>query len=154
MKLKQWMRNESRSDIKVMLLDGGVSTHLEENICTQLGFNPPFSIRSLWSSSLLLTKEGRQAIQKCHEDFLFAGSNIITSVTYQLHYGCIGNEAVMDTGKSRPILIEDVDNFLRLGVTLAKEAIKKCDREDTAFVAASIGCYGASLADGSEYRGV
>ena len=135
---------------QVLLLDGGISTHLESKL------SDPFAHRELWSSSLLLTPAGRDAIVKAHRDFLSAGADIISTVTYQAHYTPLpGKEC--DT--SRLILDgAEVDNMLKDGVRLAKEAIKQHQEQNrtskkTAYVAASIGSLGGSLADGSEYTG-
>ena len=65
-------------------MDGGVSTHLESIIAPET-----FSHRALWSSSLLLTEEGKASIVQGHRDWLDSGSNILTTVTYQCHYGLI-----------------------------------------------------------------
>jgi homocysteine S-methyltransferase len=148
-----------------LLLDGGVSTHLEEYVRRELGMDPPFSNRSLWSSSLLLTTQGRAAIQACHEAFLHAGSDIISTVTYQCHYRCMGESVMVEnedgTMTKRSLTEGDMDQMIRDGVRLAKAAViankstssNKQETQKTAFVAASIGCYGGALADGSEYRG-
>lgn len=142
---------------QVLLLDGGVSTHLESNLLDpNHPQRPPFSHRELWSSSLLLTLAGRDAILKAHRDFLSAGADIISTVTYQAHYMPLpGKED--DTGRLK-LDDAEVDNMLKDGVRLAKEAIKQYQEENgtskqAAYVAASIGSLGGSLADGSEYTG-
>ncbi|KAJ3068697.1 hypothetical protein HDU99_003129, partial [Rhizoclosmatium hyalinum] len=50
----------------VQLLDGGLSTHLE-TLGATFGEDP------LWSARLLLSEEGRQLIQKAHEEYIEAG---------------------------------------------------------------------------------
>uniref|UniRef100_A0A7S0BL52 Hcy-binding domain-containing protein n=1 Tax=Rhodosorus marinus TaxID=101924 RepID=A0A7S0BL52_9RHOD len=47
------------------------------------------------------------------------------------------------------------EQYIRIGVRLAKQAVREYSRRSgrEAFVAASLGSYGATLADGSEYRG-
>lgn len=131
----------------ILLLDGGVSTYLESE-----GF--VFSHRSLWSSSLLLTNHS--AIRQCHEAFYRAGSDIVSSVTYQCHYKCCEEQNEEETTTQDCILTKhDVDQMLRDGIRLARQARynvqQECHRD--LFIAASIGCYGSALADGSEYRG-
>lgn len=135
---------------QVFLLDGGISTHLESKL------SDPFAHRELWSSSLLLTPAGRDAILKAHRDFLSAGADIISTVTYQAHYMPLPGKET-DTSRLR---LEDskVDNMLIDGIRLAKEAIKQHQERNGAskqgtYVAASIGSLGGSLADGSEYTG-
>jgi len=149
---------------RIILLDGGISTHLESKLLqstkaksnTEINadaISPVFSHRELWSSSLLLTPDGQDAIISCHDDFFEAGSDVASTVTYQCHYGaCEFSD-------------EKVDRMLRDGVKLAKASVEKFstkhERDEEKiirkcsdrFVAASIGCYGASLADGSEYDG-
>jgi S-methylmethionine-dependent homocysteine/selenocysteine methylase len=94
---------------RILLLDGGVSTHLEEkirqcrccNATTTTATNNDdnddnnikeevgdvFRYRELWSSSLLLTEQGRQQIYEGHADWLQqAQVDILTTVTYQCHY--------------------------------------------------------------------
>mmetsp|Transcript_6508 Transcript_6508/g.9513 ORF Transcript_6508/g.9513 Transcript_6508/m.9513 type:complete len:420 (+) Transcript_6508:31-1290(+) len=166
-----------------LLLDGGVSTYILETLLPQHNNNaqaaansddsaykdrPPTSMisynRALWSSSLLMSEEGCKLIKRAHLDFLNAGSDIISTVTYQCHY---------DKTVLASLNIDDVkmDELLRVGVRLAREALQEfqgrsVDRKDNNnvcnatsaparqyFVVASIGCYGASLADGSEYTG-
>ena len=65
-----------------------------------------------------------------------AGADIMSSVTYQCHYDC----TLLDIDpKKMTKMIQD-------GIRLAKTQHNK-------YVAASSGCYGAALADGSEYTG-
>jgi len=155
--LNKWLQdsavlNHSNSvDPSILLLDGGVSTYLE-NLSSK-----GLSHRSLWSSSLLLTDDGQDAIRDCHEAFYRVGSDIVSSVTYQCHYLCCGeakNPEETDKAPQEVITVEDIDQMLRDGIRLAREAACKLRKENTPlFVAASIGCYGGALADGSEYRG-
>lgn len=142
MDLKLWLlsSNDGSSAPSILLTDGGVSTHLEGLL---KGQNSGFEHRSLWSSSLLLTEAGRQAIVAGHTNWLEAGSDILTTVTYQCHYGVRGQDLVVSA--------EKMDQLLPWGVELGRAAIHKQSRP--AFVVASCGCYGAALADGSEYTG-
>jgi homocysteine S-methyltransferase len=161
--LEKWFDSSS-----LLLLDGGVSTYLEKSVSG-------FSHRSLWSSSLLLpnndnssstTNAGHEAIRSCHESFYRAGSDIVSTVTYQCHYKCCGELLLQQSNKKtvgdsdderRAITENDVDQMLRDGIRLAREA--RCNvlgdavASQDLFIAASIGCYGAALANGSEYRG-
>ena len=137
MSLKQWMVSSS-SPPSVLLMDGGVSTHLESLLQAK---NQKFAHRSMWSSSLLLMEEGREIILQGHKDWLEAGSDILTTLTYQCHYGVVGQEMVVSQSQ--------MTQLLKWGVQLARTAID----EEQKFVVASSGCYGAALADGSEYTG-
>jgi len=136
----------------VLLLDGGVSTHLES-----MQRSHSFPDRNLWSSSLLTTESGQSDIQKAHEDFYASGSNIVTTVTYQLSYHAAENFGYEEN---------DIDEMLKKAVDLANQARlsgrssqhqllqpQLQNSNQSRFVMASAGCYGAVLADGSEYTG-
>ena len=113
-------------------LDGGLSTALENNgnkLTT-----------SLWTGELILTKPSE--ITKAHLDFISAGSEIIITSSYQLSYlGC----------SKRGWSESKTDQALRGSTQLAKDAVTASGR--VVKVAASVGPYGAALADGSEYKG-
>jgi S-methylmethionine-dependent homocysteine/selenocysteine methylase len=137
----------------ILLMDGGVSTHLEQ-LLEQL--NRKFPIRELWSSSLLLSQEGRDTILQGHKNWLCAGSDILTTVTYQCHYGVKGVESVVDD--------DQMTKLIEWGVQLGKQAVEEernnnksqqqqQQQQQALFVVGSSGCYGAALADGSEYTG-
>jgi len=112
--------------IAVSLLDGGLSTALEE-----LGANLN---TSLWSGELLRTN--RNLVRKAHQSFVDAGAGVLISSSYQISYpGCAAR------GWSK----EEASDALTASTELA--------RFDGVKVAASVGPYGAFLADGSEYRG-
>jgi homocysteine S-methyltransferase len=125
----------------VLVLDGGLATELEIR-----GHNLN---DKLWSARLLI--DDPDSIRRLHLDYLEAGADCIISASYQ---GTI--RGFMQRGLSR----EEAENLLRSSVTLALEA-----REDfwgraenqigrlKPIVAASVGPYGAYLADGSEYTG-
>lgn len=142
--LWSWFHSSSSAFLpEVLLMDGGVSTHLEKIIAPET-----FSHRDLWSSSLLLTEEGRASVIEGHRDWLDSGSDILTTVTYQCHYGvfkdttskalignCIGNTtdvigtagatSIIDHIDSiREVLPEDKIREMMLdGILLAKGAI-------------------------------
>ena len=113
-------------------LDGGLSTALENNgnkLTT-----------SLWTGELILTKPSE--ITKAHLDFIDAGSEIIITSSYQISYlGC----------SKRGWSESKTDQALRGSTQLAKDAVTASGR--VVKVAASVGPYGAALADGSEYKG-
>lgn len=164
--LSEWFRSSSSSPSlspSILLMDGGVSTHLEGLIAPA-----KFSHRALWSSSLLLTPNGRETIVQGHKDWLSAGVNIITTVTYQCHYGVAGGFS--GGGADAQEVYEREENMtelIRTGVALAQRALQEDVNDATAtvlrrsstnafptFVVASTGPYGAAMADGSEYTGV
>ena len=117
---------------KVIKLDGGLSTALENNgnkLTT-----------SLWTGELIRSNPAQ--ITKAHLDFIYAGAQIIITSSYQLSYsGC------KDRGWSEG----ETDQALIASTQLAKNAVTKSGKDVK--VAASVGPYGASLADGSEYKG-
>ncbi len=117
---------------KVIKLDGGLSTALENNgnkLTT-----------SLWSGELIRSNPAQ--ITKAHLDFINAGAQIIITSSYQLSYlGCA----------SRGWSDAETDQALISSTQLAKDAITQSGK--SVKVAASVGPYGASLADGSEYKG-
>ena len=124
-----------------LILDGGLATELEAR-----GYNLS---DSLWSARLLA--DAPQAIKEVHLDYLEAGADCIISASYQatiqgfLSKGFTENESV---------------TLLQRSVLLAQEARDEFwsnpanhERRLRPLVAASVGPYGAYLADGSEYRG-
>lgn len=120
------------------ILDGALATELEAR-----GANLN---HSLWSAKLL--KENPQLIQQVHYDYLMAGANIITTASYQASF-----DGFAKNGYSK----EEAISLMRLSVQLALQAkeqfLKNYPQQKPPLIAASIGPYGASLADGSEYRG-
>jgi homocysteine S-methyltransferase len=84
---------------------------------------------ALWSARLL--RDDPSAIVDVHRAFIAAGAEVVTSGSYQASFDALGN---------------DTDELLRRSVALARAAGPR-------WVAASVGPYGAALADGSEYRG-
>jgi homocysteine S-methyltransferase len=125
-----------------ILLDGGLATQLEAQ-------GNDLSDR-LWSARLLL--EAPEEIVAVHLAYFRAGSRVATTASYQ---------ATFEGFAARGIGHDVAEGLLRRSVSLAVEARDVAAGEDAAarrapvdrFVAASIGPYGAMLADGSEYRG-
>jgi len=116
----------------VTKIDGGLSTALENNgnkLTT-----------SLWTGELIKTASSE--ITKAHLDFINAGSQVIISSSYQLSYLGCGNRGWSES---------ETDEALRASTQLAKDAVNQSGKDVK--VAASVGPYGAALADGSEYKG-
>jgi len=122
----------------VLLLDGGLATELE-SMGHELN-------DKLWSARLLL--EQPDVIIEAHLHYLRAGAQCIISASYQASL-----PGLMAYGLNR----DEAENTLRLSVDLARSAVSQyCDESPGGtrpLVAASIGPYGAYLADGAEYRG-
>jgi homocysteine S-methyltransferase len=125
----------------VLLLDGGLATALEARGCDL--------VDELWSAKVLL--EAPELIREVHLDYLQAGADCITTASYQATLPGFRNRG-LDDGAGR--------DLLRLSLRLALEARERFWGEVSnqkgrlePLVAASIGPYGAFLADGSEYTG-
>lgn len=97
------------------------------------------------------------AIKAVHKQYFEAGADIATTATYQATM-----EGYMQK-ENAGITRTEADDLIRKGVALAIEArdqfwadeVKKKGgrKRQRPLVAASVGCYGAAQADGSEYRG-
>jgi len=117
----------------VAILDGGLATTLQARGADLSG--------GLWSARLL--RERPDLVRDVHADFLRAGADVVITASYQASFA--GFQSV-------GIGPDETADLLRRSVRLAREAAELAGRPD-AIVAASIGPYGAYLADGSEYRG-
>jgi homocysteine S-methyltransferase len=116
-----------------VLLDGGLATELEAR-----GHDLS---DSLWSARLLA--DAPQDIVDVHAAYFRAGATIATTASYQASF-----EGFAARGFDR----RETAGLLRRSVALARAARDDAG-VDGLLVAASIGPYGAALADGSEYRG-
>lgn len=122
-----------RSLSRPLILDGGLATQLEAS-----GHRLD---DHLWSGSLLLRNPG--AIVSAHTAFIEAGAECVISASYQASRG--GFEALGLDHKA-------ADAMIASSVDLARQAIDQTSNE-RCLVAASVGPYGATLHDGSEYTG-
>ena len=113
----------------LLLIDGGLSTALEERGHTVGGV--------LWTGELLLADP--DAVVTAHQNFVDAGADIIITGSYQLSF---------DGGRRAGWTDEETTRALRNSTIAARMAAN-----EGTLVAASIGPFGASLADGSEFRG-
>lgn len=116
-----------------VLLDGGLATELEAR-----GHDLS---DSLWSARLLA--DAPQDIVAVHAAYFRAGAAIATTASYQASFEGFGARG-FDRGETA--------GLLRRSVALARAA-RDGTGVDGLLVAASVGPYGAALADGSEYRG-
>jgi homocysteine S-methyltransferase len=122
-----------------VILDGAMATELEARGCD---LND-----SLWSAKVLL--ETPQLIREVHTDYFAAGADCAITASYQ---------ATFQGFAQRGLNMEESADLMRLSVRLACEArdafwVGTPSGRVKPFVAASVGPYGAFLADGSEYRG-
>ncbi len=126
----------------VVVLDGGLATELERR-------GNDLSHR-LWSARLLL--EAPDEIVEAHLAYYRAGARVATTASYQ---------ASFEGFAERGIDHAEAAALMRRSVDLAAEARRRYRAESEAdgrdpgplLVAASVGPYGAVLADGSEYTG-
>jgi homocysteine S-methyltransferase len=116
----------------VVVLDGGMSTALElagHDLSDEL-----------WSARLLLTDP--DAVRAAHLAFYRAGAEVAITSSYQVSFEGFAR---------RGLSAADTTRLLGTSVALARSAASEVDGRR--WVAASVGPYGAMLADGSEYRG-
>lgn len=135
------------------VIDGGLATELERH---GANLNDP-----LWSAKCII--HSPQLIRRVHLDYLEAGADIIITASYQATIqgfeakGMSKKESEALLKKSVEIALEARDIYYGSG---SQEACS-CEgignggapRTRTILVAASVGSYGAYLADGSEYSG-
>ncbi|WP_112182453.1 homocysteine S-methyltransferase [Paraliobacillus zengyii] len=128
-------------DHEIMILDGALATELEIRGCN---LDDP-----LWSARVLL--ENPELIYQVHLDYFHAGADCAITASYQ---------ATVDAFVKRGIDEYDALELIKKTVYLARRARDNFWREEGAqkkrpkpLVAASVGPYGAFLADGSEYVG-
>lgn len=124
-----------------LVIDGALATELERR-----GFDLK---DDLWSAKILL--EQPEAIEQLHYDYFQAGADCAITASYQatlagfMKRGLNEQAALALIQRSVKLAIEARDNFWA-------EERNRAGRAKP-FVAASVGPYGAYLADGSEYRG-
>jgi homocysteine S-methyltransferase len=113
--------------MRVTVLDGGLATELEAQGADLTG--------ELWSARVLADEPDR--VVAVHAAFVAAGADVAITSSYQASFEGYAR-AGLDTTRAADLLRRSVD--------LARQA-------GAPQVAASIGPYGATLADGSEYTG-
>jgi homocysteine S-methyltransferase len=124
-----------------VLLDGALATELESR---GADLNDP-----LWSARVLV--DAPELIREVHATYFESGADCATTASYQ---------ASFDGFARRGFSFDEAAALMRRSVTLALEArdafwanLERRTRRVKPFVAASVGPYGAFLADGSEYSG-
>ncbi len=125
----------------LMILDGALATELERRGADLHDV--------LWSAKVLM--EQPNLIGAVHRDYFEAGADVAISASYQANFEAFARRGIGTTRAAQ---------FLRDSIALAAQA-----RDDfwavpanrigrsLPLIAASIGPYGAMLADGSEYHG-
>ena len=118
-----------------VVLDGGLSTALEQRGADLSG--------ALWTARLL--GEEPERIADVHRAYFLAGAQVATTASYQASV-----EGMVAAGCDEV----EARRLITLSVTLAKDVRDElADTHSGLLVAASVGPYGAFLADGSEYTG-
>lgn len=124
-----------------LVIDGALATELEHR-----GFDLK---DDLWSAKILL--EQPEAIKQLHYDYFKAGADCAITASYQATI-----EGFMKRGLNEKGAIDLIKKSVRLAIEARDEfwaeEVNRSGRLKP-FVAASVGPYGAYLADGSEYRG-
>ncbi|MEZ0066484.1 homocysteine S-methyltransferase [Streptacidiphilus sp. MAP12-20] len=115
----------------VVVLDGGMSNELVAD-----GHDLS---DALWSARLL--RDAPEAIAAVHRRYFAAGAQVAITASYQASFEGFARAGIGHA---------EAEALLRRSVALAREA---ADDLPGRWVAASVGPYGAVLADGSEYRG-
>ena len=129
------------SEHGLMILDGALATELEARGCD---LRDP-----LWSAKVLIEAPG--LIRQVHADYFAAGADCAISASYQATFAGFAQ---------RGLGADAAAELMRRSVQLAADArdafwataANRAGRPRP-IVAASVGPYGAFLADGSEYRG-
>jgi homocysteine S-methyltransferase len=115
-----------------VVLDGGLATLLEAR-----GHDLS---SDLWSAQLL--RDAPEVVAAAHAEFFAAGAEVATSASYQASFAGFAAHGIDRS---------EAGDLMRLSVGLARRA--RDEYRPDGWVAASVGPYGATLADGSEYRG-
>lgn len=125
----------------LIVLDGAMATELERKGCD---LND-----SLWSAKILM--EQPELIKQVHADYFAAGADCAITASYQ---------STFEGFAARGLSEAEACRLIQKSVSIAAEArdefwAQKENRlnRPKPIVAASVGPYGAYLADGSEYRG-
>jgi homocysteine S-methyltransferase len=129
---------------QLIVLDGAMATELERH---GHDLND-----SLWSAKILY--EHPDSIKRVHRDYFEAGADCAITASYQatvegyVQRGLSENEALKLIQSSVQIAVQARDEFWADVTATASQQTRP-----KPLVAASVGPYGAFLADGSEYRG-
>ena len=127
--------------VPVLILDGALATELERR---GRDLRDP-----LWSAKALY--EAPDLIRQIHLDYFRAGADVAITASYQATV-----EGFMRRGLTREESLDLLGRSVRLALEAREEFWRAPDHRIgriRPLVAASVGPYGAFLADGSEYRG-
>ena len=119
-----------------LLLDGGLGSELARNGCEVHD--------SLWSGRVLL--DHPEQIARVHHSYLEVGAQCLITASYQVSFSGFEHAGISPA---------DTEAALRRSVSVAQQArvdFRSSSKHDS-LIAASIGPFGAALADGSEFHG-
>ena len=124
-----------------LVIDGALATELERRGCDIHD--------ELWSAKILL--EQPEQVKQVHYDYFAVGADCAITASYQATV-----EGLMKRGLNEAEALALIQKSVRLAVEARDEFWadeSHRSKRMKPFVAASVGPYGAYLADGSEYRG-
>lgn len=124
-----------------VILDGALATELERR---GADLDDP-----LWSAKILLNAP--QMIKQVHLDYFAAGADCATTASYQATV-----QGLTRRGLNRAQALRVIQESVQIAINAREQFwADPTNRKHRArpFIAASVGPYGAFLADGSEYRG-
>jgi homocysteine S-methyltransferase len=127
-------------------VDPGALTVLDGGLSTALAARGHDLDHPLWTARLLL--DDPDALVAAHLDFLRAGASVVTTSSYQASRAGLASFGLAAAGAA--------DRALAATTALARRAVARHALDapgPTPLVAASVGPFGAVLADGSEYTG-
>jgi homocysteine S-methyltransferase len=124
-----------------LVLDGGLATELEG-----AGFDLD---HPLWSARIL--RDAPQAVAAVHTSYLEAGADCITTASYQATVPGLVREGLTET-EARALILRSVELARDARDAFWADDRRRAGRQRP-LVAASIGPYGAFLANGAEYTG-
>ena len=120
-----------------LVLDGGLSN--------QLGAAGHDLSDELWSARLLADRP--EAIAEAHLAYYEAGADVAITASYQATFEGFAKRGIKHD-RAAQLMAESVELAIDAAVDAGGRGIER-----PLYVAASVGPYGAMLADGSEYRG-
>lgn len=126
---------------RAVILDGALATELERR---GANLNDP-----LWSAKILI--EQPELIRAVHADYYAAGADVATTASYQATFEGFAKRG-FDHAAAAALMKKSVELAREARDAFWAEPDNRIGRSRP-LVAASVGPYGAMLADGSEYRG-
>lgn len=134
--------NAALQEKDYLILDGGLATTLE--------LDGHVLDREMWSA--YTAAQSPLSVVSVHERFYAAGSDIVTTSSYQMSYEGFAKKGLCHNPAD---LLDPANRLFRSSTAYAIAARESLPpgRRRHAYVATSVGCYGAHKGDGSEYTG-